>query len=136
MNKSILDTQKLKVKKFGEKIYCGSGFMKKFRRGDKHTSFSPGLKILDFSKEVSKPQNREIKYLRNKIHTEFEILFFRVINQSTYSNEIRVYVTYLITTILINNRKIDIRWDLSFLFLVKLRNIILVKSFAITKSRN
>ena len=40
----------------------------------------------------------------------------------TYSNEIRVSVTYLTTITLINNRKIDIQWDFPFLFLMKLRN--------------
>ena len=40
----------------------------------------------------------------------------------TYSNEIRVSVTYLITITLINNRKIDIQWDFSVLFLMKLWN--------------
>ena len=46
----------------------------------------------------------------------------RILRISTYSNEIRVSVTYLITITLINNRKIDIQWDFRFLFLLKSRN--------------
>ena len=43
----------------------------------------------------------------------------RISRISTYSNEIRVSVTYLIIITLINNRKIDIQWDFRFLFLLK-----------------
>ena len=40
---------------------------------------------------------------------------------STYSNEITVSVTYLITITLINNRKTDTQRDFRFLYLLKLR---------------
>ena len=41
---------------------------------------------------------------------------------STYSNKIRVSVTYLIKIALISNRKIDIQWDFRFSLLLKSRN--------------
>ena len=41
-----------------------------------------------------------------------------ILHISTYSHDIRVSVTYLITATSINNRTIDIRWDFCFLFVV------------------
>ena len=42
---------------------------------------------------------------------------------SAYSHETRVSVTYLITITSINNRKIDIQWDICFLFLLKITKL-------------
>ena len=100
-----------------------------------------------YPQKVSKPQNREIKYPKKwntcrvwnslfpKIWTKYDI-DIRTWHISTYSNEIRISVTYLIKITLINNRKINIPWDFRFLFSLKLQNIILVKCFTITKSWN
>ena len=77
------------------------------------------IKFCDFREtlypwNISKPQSREIKYPPNYIHADFEIFFFLILDHSmklisisdisTYSNEIRVSVTYLITITLINNK--------------------------------
>ena len=90
-------------------------------------NFKPFSQIFVPVKKVSKPQNREIKYLSSlryffcNIGWEYDI-DTRISHVSTYSNEIRVFVTYLITFRLINNRKIDIEWDFRFLFSLKSRN--------------
>ena len=52
---------------------------------------------------------------KSDIHTHISCV-------STYSNEIGVSVTYLITITLINNRKIDIQWDFCFILLLKSQN--------------
>ena len=46
----------------------------------------------------------------------------RTLHISTYSNEIRVSETYLITIEFINNRKTDIQWDFRFFYLLKSQN--------------
>ena len=80
-----------------------------------------------YPSKVSKPQNREIKYLPSLRFFFFNIspkydIDTRISHISTYSNEIRVSVTYLISITLINNKKIDIQGDLRFLILLKLGN--------------
>ena len=47
----------------------------------------------------------------------------RMLHISTYSHEIRVSVTYLITITLINNRKIDIQMRLSFLVFTEIAKL-------------
>ena len=43
--------------------------------------FDHFCKIL-YRRKVSKPQNREIRYLQNQISSDIEILFFLILNQS------------------------------------------------------
>ena len=94
------------------------------------------FEIFDHFREIFYPrkqQNQEINYQQNEIPGAFEILFFPniwskydidtrilhistgILHISTYSNEIRVSVTYLITITLIKSRKIDMQGDCSFL---------------------
>ena len=49
------------------------------------------------TRNISKPQNREIKYALSQIPAEFEIIFFLIFDQSMTYSKIRVSVTYLIT---------------------------------------
>ena len=93
--------------------------------------------------KVSKPQNCELNTcpvwdsLFSNIWSKYDI-DTRISQISSYSNEIRVSVTYLITITLISNRKVDIQRDFRFLFLMKSRNKISVKCifFPIGKSSN
>ena len=47
---------------------------------------------------------------------------------STFSNEVRVSVTYLITIALINNRKIDSQWDFRFRTLAEITKLNVLQS--------
>ena len=99
------------------------------------------LKALNFAIFAIFDHYHEMLYHKNfqnhkiaKLNTaEFEILFFlmfwskydidtRMSHISTYGDEIRVSVTYLITITLINNEKTDTRWDFRFLFSMKSRD--------------
>ena len=72
-----------------------------------------------YTRKISKPQNREIKYQQDEIPAGLQILFFsnifpkhdidtRISHISRNNNEIRVSITYLLTITLINKRKIPI----------------------------
>ena len=56
---------------------------------ESHMEYLKGIKFRDLAiflsfvpPKISKPQNREIKYPRNYVHAEFEILSFLILDQS------------------------------------------------------
>ena len=83
-------------------------------RGYKSSQFLYHFREILFPRKVSKKKNLNTcqvwDYLSLNIWSKYDIDTC-VLYMSTYINGIRVFVIYLITNTLIDNRKIDIQWD-------------------------